>query len=884
MTDNITGSLNGGPLPALPSGVTAGGGMPYPGVAAPGERLAFRRILASVLAYRWVVLGVTALGTTLGLGMARRIELTYAAKATLWVDVQDVRLRDQGPIQTGQPIMGPTGWMDLLKSRAVMDDVVSELRLYLSVGSLADSQAFTTFGLAGPPVPGAYTLAVDAMGRQFTLSTAEGEVLQRDSIGAPVGAALNWSWQPPPSELKPGRVIPFRVTAPETAAERLAGAVRVRTDMEGKVGNFLRIELRGPNPTGIAAVTNAVADRFVEVAADLKREKLIGLTRILEAQLEQAQQGLTAAEAQLRTFRVRNAPALARSSAGVMRDPAAGALFELQGSREQLRRDRETMERLLAEAGDGPLSVEGLGMIGSVGRSAEFKQALDELTRKQTELRALRYRYTDEHLPVQRLAAEVETLERQTIPALARTLVAQLGTRDVELRRQIDSAGSSLRSLPAVALEDGRLQRNVQIAEAVFTGIQQRYQEARLAEVSTLPEVRVLDRAAQPQSPVYSARALVVVLGFFGSFAAGLIGAVLLDQADPRLRYPEEVTRRMGLPILGAVPHAGTGAAAHAVASVVERGNKLISAVRRSRMGQKALPAAGVVIDAGNGSADAAAGAAAGGEATAAPAPAISTLGRLSAAVRSSKMMEAIAEAVPSLNPNQAAEAVNQAVEALRGIRLNLVHAYGLAGPMVVTVTSPGRGDGKSFVSSNLALAFADAGHRTLLIDGDTRRGALHRVLEVRRTPGLIDLLSGQADKAEAIQETAYPRLSFIGCGTRVTHGPELLGSPTMQRFMAEVRASYDVVVVDSPPLAAGIDSLILGTLSGGMLLVLRAGVTDRQLAEAKLDALDRLPIRMLGAVINDVPAQGAYRYYSYYLSGYEIDEEQEKEKAGAKT
>jgi capsular exopolysaccharide synthesis family protein len=646
--------------------------------------------------------------------------------------------------------------------------------------------------------------------------------------------------------------------------------------MEGKVGNFLRIELRGPSPTGIAAMTNAVADRFVEVAAELKREKLIGLTKILEAQLEQARQSLASAEGQLRNFRMRNAPELARSSAGVARDPAAGAMFELQGNREQLRRDRETIERLLAEAGDGPMSVEGLGMIPSVGRSAEFKQALDELTNKQTELRALRYRYTEEHLPVQRLAAEVQTLERQTIPALARSLVTQLGSRDTELRRQIDSAGGSLRNLPAVALEDGRLQRNVTIAEAVFSGIQQRAQEARLAEVSTLPEVRVLDRAAQPQAPVYSARALVVLLAFFTSFAAGVIGAVLLDQVDPRLRYPEEVTRRMGLPILGAVPHAGTGAAAHAVASVVERSSKLISAVRRSRLGQKALPAVAsgppAGADGGNGAGDTVQ--------TGGGRPPMSVFGRLAAAVRSTRLGETIAQAVPSLNPNQATEAVNQAVESLRGIRLNLVHAYGTAGPMVVTVTSPGRGDGKSFVSSNLALAFADAGHRTLLMDGDTRRGALHRVLEVNRTPGLIDLLSGQAVKADVIQETAYPRLSFIGCGTRVSHGPELLGSPTMQRVMAEVRAAYDVVIVDSPPLAAGIDSLILGTLSGGMLLVLRAGVTDRQLAEAKLDALDRLPIRMLGAVINDVPAQGAYRYYSYYLSGYEIDEE--KEKAGA--
>src|SRR5512134_334339 len=181
-------------LPAFPREEGAPFGMPP---APPPPRVSdqfqfgFKRLMASAMRLKWVVVGVTAAGTVLGLGVARRIEPMYAAKATLWVDVQDVRLRDQGPIQTGQPIMGPTGWMDLLRSRVVMDDVVSELRLYLSLTSLVDSAAFTTFGIAGPVMSGAYTLAVDATGREFTLSTAEGEVLQQDSAGAPVGAALN---------------------------------------------------------------------------------------------------------------------------------------------------------------------------------------------------------------------------------------------------------------------------------------------------------------------------------------------------------------------------------------------------------------------------------------------------------------------------------------------------------------------------------------------------------------------------------------------------------------------------------------------------------------------------------------------------------------------
>jgi capsular exopolysaccharide synthesis family protein len=217
-----------------------------------------------------------------------------------------------------------------------------------------------------------------------------------------------------------------------------------------------------------------------------------------------------------------------------------------------------------------------------------------------------------------------------------------------------------------------------------------------------------------------------------------------------------------------------------------------------------------------------------------------------------------------------------QVVEALRGVRLGLSHAHGTAGPLVVTVTSPGPGEGKSFLVSNLALTFADAGHRTIVIDADVRRGELHRTLGGVRKPGLTDYLNGQVESATVQQRTQYDRLAFIGAGTRTHHGPELLGSSALQRLLLELRGTYDVILLDSPPLAAGIDPLLLGVASGNLLLVLRPGVTDRELAEAKLDMLDRMPIRVLGAVLNDVHTGGRYRHYSYqyYVEGYETRDE----------
>jgi len=237
----------------------------------------------------------------------------------------------------------------------------------------------------------------------------------------------------------------------------------------------------------------------------------------------------------------------------------------------------------------------------------------------------------------------------------------------------------------------------------------------------------------------------------------------------------------------------------------------------------------------------------------------------------------AILGAVPAIRKSRRGELPQeqaaQVVEAFRTIRLNLAHSYGAAGPVMLTISSPGAGDGKSLVSSNLAVSFAEAGYRTLLIDGDIRRGELHRMFAVDRRPGLLDHLAGQATLEDTIRQTSQRGLSVMPCGTRRYRGPELLGSAAMAELMAVVKTQFDVILVDSPPLGAGIDPFVLGTTTGHLMLVFRSGETDRQMAEAKLRLLDRLPVRVLGAVLNEVQAEGVYRYYTY-LYGYSSDEE----------
>ena len=774
-----------------------------PGVPDAGATDPWRRYLTAVRRYKWFVLTVTLVGTGLGAVATRWLQPLlhiYVARANIWIDAtadpqEHGPAQTQGPIRSGQ-LLGAAGWVDLLRSDVVLDDVVRERRLYLTPASPAADSGLAGFGIGTRVDPGAYRFVVDAAGRGFTLvDEGSGDAVQHGAVGDSVGPARGFVWVPAAALFTPGRTLEFSILPPHDAAVALGGKLQVDVDPDG---NFMSIQLRGADRVAVAAIVNAVAERFVAVAADLKREKLKELAAILDEQLQHAQDNLRVAETALKDFRVRTVTLFAQGPAPLAGqaaqvqyspDPVFANFFEAKVSREQVRRDRASLERALAQVPASGLSVDALEMIASVQHSPDLTQALAELTGKQAELRALRYRYTEQYAPLRRLAVAIDTLEHKAIPTLARTLIGALSVREAVLGRQVDSASAAIRQIPPLAIEEVRLQREVTSAEQLFTNIQQRQQETRLAEVSSIPDVRVLDRAVQPELPFINAAPFLVVIAFVGSCSVGVLGAVLRDRVDPRVQHPDQVTGEMGLAILGAVPH-------------VSRSN-----------GANAASAA-------------------------------------------------------------------QVIEALRGVRLNTVHAHG-TGPVLLTITSPGKSDGKSFVAANLALAFAEAGYRTVLIDGDVRRGTLHRTIGAARRPGLTDALADHARPDQVVQATRYESLAFIACGARTRRAPELLGSAAMVRLLTSLRASYQAIIVDSPPLAAGVDAYALGTATGALLLVLRSGVSNRELTETKLGVLDRLPVRVLGAVLNDVREGGAYRYYSYYLTGYELGDEPETTERG---
>lgn len=782
--------------PPIPAGVEvrqepAGLGAPLP----PEAGIPWSRYIAALKRYKWLMIAVVVLGTAGSIAATRFLKPEYKAIATIYIEQPP---DDAGPIR-GAELLRSFGWLDLLTTGIVLDSVAIKQRLYLIVPSQKDTAAFTGFVLADRFTPGNYQLKVNGTGTKWSLAEQRAGVVEEGSVGDSVGLKAGFLWQPSKAELTADRELRFGVVTPREAGQKLLAnfASLLNNAQQGVSGaNFIRLSLTGLDPVKTAATLNDLTQRFVEVAAELKRRKLEILTATLSDQVQYAGEQLKEAETKLETYRVstitlptENVPVAAGLQA--TQPTVLSSYFEQKIQVEELRRDRVALQGLVQRIGTPGFSMDAFQTIASVRSAPDLNRALEELSSAEAELRALRFRYTDEHKPVRDLQDRITALRTQTIPALANGLVQQMLTQEGVLDQQIASQSRDLQEIPTRTITEQRLTREQQAAASLYSTLSVRYEEAKLALASSIPDVRVLDPAVTPERPTKNSAPRIILLGLMASAGVAVGLALLLDQLDKRFRYVEQVTRDLGLTILGAVP-----------------------GIKRGKDGlQKPADA-------------------------------------------------------------------SQTLEAFRSIRLNLAHSYG-AGPVRLTVSSPGPAEGKSLVCTNLAKSFAEAGYKTVLVDGDIRRGELHRAFGVERQPGLLDYLAGDAELGQILRPTSHTGLSIIPCGTRLHHGPEMLGSSRMSDLMAHLKGAFNVVLVDSPPLGAGIDPYVLGAATGHMVLVLRSGETDRVMAEEKLKTVDRLPIRLLGAVLNDVDTRDSgYKYYSY-VYGYDAEEGKGQLKAG---
>jgi tyrosine-protein kinase Etk/Wzc len=216
-------------------------------------------------------------------------------------------------------------------------------------------------------------------------------------------------------------------------------------------------------------------------------------------------------------------------------------------------------------------------------------------------------------------------------------------------------------------------------------------------------------------------------------------------------------------------------------------------------------------------------------------------------------------------------DAGDAAVESLRVLRTSLQVELATAKNNIIAVGGPSPGVGKTFVCVNLADVLASAGQRVLLVDGDLRRGTVHRYFGLDRGPGISEALSGDMVLTAALRSTSVPNLDVLTTGKTPRNPAELLAGTRFQIFLEGLSKRYDLVVVDTPPVLAVADAALIASQAGLNLLVLKAGRHPLGEIALAVKRIEQGGGEVSGIVVNDVRyvtgrygRDGQYQRYEY--------------------
>lgn len=784
-----------------------------------GPRLSGRDIVAALRRHARLALCIAAVPMALGMWFAYLEQPLYRANAVVRVaDARKVIVQGTGEETADNP--------DLLK---VANPILSQLQVLQSRSVLGDVVAHEGLRLAEPsgsfpllPSPTAMPLwllrdvhvAPEAPEDTLRLEFSKSGVVMRGHGGASARAAwhqrLSLNGVSFVVDSAPGLRNAMLLVLPTGAAIDVLRSNMHFTPVPQT--DVITLDYADPNPELAQRVVNRVIETFQAANGRTAQLKSQLRRQLLESQIAHSDSLLATATDALSAFRSKGAFFKSERLLGGQQSD----LLTLEMNIAQLESDRRMYGELLDRLGNAdPKSWEsGMRVLLSaqdLNHDPGIAQLSDELEKDQTRLDSLTtgtWRRAETDPEVQHLREHIAST-RGALTDAVRGYVTLLDARVTSLRALQERTTAPLRELPSMQAEEARLAKAVSTREKISEDLREDLQKARMAAAVGTGEVEVVDTAAVPYQPERSLRLVKVGFGLLLGIMLGGGVAFVRELQQPSIRRRDELEKLLQVPGLAVIPKASTA----------------------SWWLRRLLPF-------GNGSEPNA------GAATLGPA------GRADLITIAS---------TPSAG-----------AEAYRILRANLPLFPRDEGLRTVAITSAIQGEGKTFTAANLAVSFANEGLRVLLVDGDLRHGRLHRIFGVPRTPGLAELLEGQTDAA-VVHPTCVDGLSLLPRGKPTRQSLMSLNGERTRLLLQGISRNADIVVLDTPPILAAADAAILGAMADGVLVVVRAGTTGRELALEALRQCDRVGAHVLGAVLNDPRNVAKPPYYdSDYYDGAE--------------
>jgi capsular exopolysaccharide synthesis family protein len=430
------------------------------------------------------------------------------------------------------------------------------------------------------------------------------------------------------------------------------------------------------------------------------------------------------------------------------------------------------------------------------------------------------------------------------------------------------------------------LQRDATLLRDLTQSVLKALNETEISASSVNSNVFVSDYAPLPRIPSAPRRNIIVVFSLMLGLVAGVALAVLREVIDSTIRVSDDAQAALGLPTLGIIPSFKALGATNLMESEEGLRGKiagLLPYIRRLPNLPR-LPFLKRDDHGPTSNADETYDASSEQDSDESMIyPSISSEDPIVRdeieSVKESQPAEAhttlngTVPVFPTMPPGMLALPEAGVLDALRTLRANILFSSTQNVSRVIMVASGREREGKTSVISNLAVTFARASQKTLLIDGDLRRPKIARRFGIpAENFGLVDFLAGQADLEEILVPSAVSNLMVIPAGSSTLNPTELLGSEKMVALIAVLRERFDVILLDAAPVLPVADALILAQHAETVIFVVRSGRTEKAVAQEAVRRLRRVGARVRGLVLNDFdPGAGDYSSDRYSVSHYTV-------------
>ncbi len=699
----------------------------------------------------------------------------------------------------------------------------------------------------------------------------------------------------------------------------------------GKQDDIISVSFDSPYPVEAAQIANAVVDSYISYHRASKSSTASQVRDILQKEKVKCDRELRAKFEEMLAFTRENGVLSFDNEGGHIVLQKLGklsdALTETQLATINAKADFEAARSMANE----PAKVKQFAAASPSSGVQVFvndieTQLRSELKEAEVELKNARYHCTEDHPSVKAIQTKIEHINRQLNEEAKEFADAYIDVMQIrweaakqranELELSFDGQCQAAQGLGIKAAEYSVLQSELRRIERLSDILDDRIKELNVTEDVGALNISILEVAGPAGSPSRPQRAKIMALALALGIMFGCSLAFLRNWLDYRLQSVEEISAVLGVPVLGVVPTMSEERAFVTHSQKVWLGFRSV-AVEVCRTIRAIVPFGAV-----------------GGKTAAVDVTSpvshsegvisekqpiirraqrvrseFRTMSRKSyRAARAGLFSEeadrqvkpaAVASPVSSDNKTrpkqQATVARGQKVhlqprsmvaEAYRTIRTAVFFGVPKGEAKTILVTSPEPADGKSTLVSNLAIAMAQAGQKTLILDADFRKPIQHKIFEFDNEKGLSNVLAGTVTLAEAVRSGPVELLDVLGCGREVPNPSEILSSNSFSEVLKYLSEHYDRVIIDSPPVTSLADSQILAAICDVTLLVLRAEKSTRRHSQHARDILLSVGGSLLGTVVNDVPRKrshyGYYRgygYYGHYGHGYYGSREKKKEK-----